>query len=113
MSEVWLVGRRAAAAQPDQPRPGFRCRDCGTKMRSPGTYIVYLIVLLIALSVLVGTAYAAVELGCADRPVWMLWFGGVGLIVAGYAAMQLSRPAPLPRRAVDEAEGSGYQDAGQ
>jgi hypothetical protein len=76
-------------------------------------YVVYLVVLLIALSVLVGTAYAAVELGWADRPIRILWLGGVVLVVAGYSAVQLSRPAPLTRRAVDEAEGPGYPDAGQ
>ena len=111
MSEVCLGGRRAAAAQPDQsatriPLPGLRGQAA-----VPGTYVVYLVVLLISLSVVVGIGYAMVEFGGADRPFRMLWLAGVGLVVAGYAAVQLARPIPLTRPAADEAERSGDPDA--
>jgi hypothetical protein len=93
------------------PRPGYRCRDCGSKLRSPGTYVVYLVVLLISLSGVVGIGYAMVEFGGADRPFRMLWLAGVGLVVAGYSAVQLSRPTPLNRPAADDVERSGDPDA--
>ena len=74
------------------PRPGYRCKDCGIKLRAPGTYVVYLVLLLIGLSFLVGAGYALLEMEGGNRPIRVLWLGGTGLIVAGYSAMQLARP---------------------
>ncbi len=88
------------------PKPGYRCNDCGSKLRSPGMYVVYLAILLIGLTCVVGSIFAMVTLDGTDRPFRVLWLAGAGAVVAGYSAMQLARPAPLNRRVEDPAEES-------
>jgi hypothetical protein len=66
-------------------------------------YVVYLVILLISLSLMVGSAYAIVQLDGADRPLRFLWLGGAGVVVAVYCAIQLSRPSPIRRPATDDA----------
>lgn len=101
MIECPSCGSSRVERRPSQisPRPGYRCRNCGTLMRERGTLFLYIIVLAI------GCGFAGVfvygvanEIITPDRFVYAL----IGAICAVYSIRQMMRP--LPRRRAKEAE---------
>jgi len=86
-------------ADPISPRPGYRCANCGAKLRDRGMLVVYLVVLLIAAGVAAVNVYVMAEEGVRLGILVMLT---VCMACAGYSLMQLARPAPRRRRAEDD-----------
>jgi len=86
------------------PHPGYRCTDCGLKMRESGMLFVYIIVLVIGLAV--GGLFVSMAIARENDnfPYRGLWLAGAGLVVAGYSAMQIARPAPLSKPKLDKEE---------
>jgi hypothetical protein len=82
------------------PYPGYRCRDCGTLMRSRGTLPLYLIVLFVGCAFLIGFIVLL-----ASGEVGFVLPGGsviIGTICAVYSIRQILRPVPRPTRHHDE-----------
>src|SRR5688500_5888704 len=77
------------------PHPGYRCNGCELKMRSHGMVFVYLFTLLFGLALCILCVTLLVVTEGSERPLKMLWLGGVGVIVAGYSVAQIMRPVPL------------------
>ena len=86
------------------PRPGYRCRNCGAKLRDPGMGFVYLAVL--ALGSALGGFHLYFTLWYEHdepKPLQGLWLAGLGSVCAGYSLAQLMRPKP--RRASEREPG--------
>jgi hypothetical protein len=95
------------------PRPGYRCRNCGAKLRDPKMGCVYFVVL--ALGLVLG-AVALVTLVIAEED-WGAKLGRIGflgmcLLCSGYAVAQLMRPTPrrTPKRKSDDEDGEDDDD---
>ena len=91
------------------PRPGYRCRNCGAKLRDPKMGCVYFVVLALAL---VLGAVALVTLVIAEED-WGAKLGRIGflgmcLVCSGYAVAQLMRPTP--RRTSDRESDDEEED---
>jgi hypothetical protein len=76
------------------PHPGYRCNNCGAKMRSSGMLFVYLFTMLLGLAFCGVAAYVLLDSDGGGRPVKTGWLGVVGLVVSGYSAVQIARPTP-------------------
>lgn len=81
------------------PKPGYRCEDCGAKLRAPGTAIMYLFVMAIgvAMFVLIGGLFVSGEMN-GRIPLKAFWIAGIGVICAVYSVSQLVRPVPRDDR---------------
>ena len=84
------------------PHPGYRCGDCGLKMRAPGMLPLYLLVIVL------GGGFAALVIylalggeGDKQMPAKGIWFAGVGIFCVGYALMQIARPVPRRGHRID------------
>jgi len=73
-------------------------------MRESGMLFVYIIVLVIGLAV--GGLFVSMAIARENDnfPYRGLWLAGAGLVVAGYSAMQIARPAPLSKPKLDKEE---------
>ena len=84
------------------PKPGYRCNNCGLKMRSSGMLVVYVFILFIGLAFFLVALYATLDDG--DRILDALAYGQIGLVVAGYSLLQIARPVPRRTPETEETE---------
>jgi hypothetical protein len=78
-------------ADPVSPAPGFRCANCGVKLRDRGMLVVYLVVLVIAAGIGALNVFVQVAGGLSARGLAVL---AVCVVCGGYSAAQIARPAP-------------------
>jgi|GEM_PF-3311468 len=86
--------------------PGYRCGECGLRMRPVGSAFLYIVVLVVSLTLSAAFAYPLLVGG--EGPVVVFPFM---LIVATYAVWQLRRPTPIQR--LSERESAGIKPPGQ
>ena len=79
--------------------PGYLCRNCRLKMRTPGRLLGWILALALGLACSVGLVVAWLT-GDEEGMSSLLKFMVLGAIVAGYSLMQIVRP--LPRRILRE-----------
>src|SRR5262245_24223172 len=73
------------------PHPGYRCGNCGVKMRARGMALVYVVVLILV-SLVVCLILAALRE--EEGPWGAVYPLGLWLTCAGYSLWQLARPVP-------------------
>lgn len=77
--------------------PVYRCSGCQRKLRSPGSFVMWIFVLVLASAFAIGLPTMLLTMerppGESVRPMKMLLYAGIGLVVAGYAIAQLFRPS--------------------
>lgn len=79
--------------------PGYICRNCSRKMRTPGRLLGWVLALALGLAFSIGLIVAWLTTDDEEMSS-LLKFMVLGAIVAGYSLMQIVRP--LPRKVLRE-----------
>lgn len=77
--------------------PGFVCRECGIRMRSTRSTVLYVAALVLGIGLLaipIASLWVGHEI--LSSLLHLLKFLEIGGVVAVYAAWQLTRPTPRP-----------------
>jgi hypothetical protein len=100
--------RRVARRPPSQisPHPGYHCRNCGTLMRAPGMWFLYVLVLLVGCGFF---GLFVILLVNGEVAIWQIGAPPIiGAICAVYSIHQLMRP--VPRRTRDDEDEDEDED---
>jgi DNA-directed RNA polymerase subunit RPC12/RpoP len=91
------------------PHPGYRCNNCGIKMRSHGMLFVYIFTFVVGAALCFLCGWLLVEAGGGDRPIRVAWLGVIGIVVAGYSVMQIFRPVPRRGSEADRSDAQSLE----
>ena len=82
---------------PDQvsKHPGYRCGDCGLRMRSEGMLVTYALTTLLGSVFFLGMGYMLLYEDAGGQWLKAAFLGAAGVVVAGYSLRQISRPVPV------------------